>query len=111
MADNIVAAGVERARLRRRDLEVSGGIVSEDAVSAFLHAAHDASTLVTGSRGRGGVAGMLLGSVSLTVAARAVCPVIVVRGGTRNRQGGVRPCHGGRRRPHAELGRRTLRLP
>ncbi|GAA3504109.1 universal stress protein [Streptomyces prasinosporus] len=88
MADNIVAAGVERARLRRRDLEVSGDVVSEDAVSALLHAAHDASTLVTGSRGRGGVAGMLLGSVSLTVAARAVCPVIVVRGGTRNRQGG-----------------------
>lgn len=110
MADNIVAAGVERARLRRRDLEVPGGIVSEDAVSAFLHAAHDVSTLVTGSRGRGGVAGMLLGSVSLTVAARAVCPVIVARRDAEP-AGRVRPCRGGRRRPHAELGRRTLRLP
>ncbi len=57
MADNIVAAGVERARLRRRDLEVSGDVVSEDAVSALLHAAHDASTLVTGSRGRAGSRG------------------------------------------------------
>ncbi len=88
MADTIVAAGAERARLRRRVLDVTAGVVNEDAVSALLHAAREASALVTGSRGRGGVAGMLLGSVSLTVAARAVCPVIVVRGEKRNRQGG-----------------------
>ncbi|MEW2120579.1 hypothetical protein AB0945_36575 [Streptomyces sp. NPDC005474] len=30
---------------------------------------------------------MLLGSVSLSVVARAVCPVVVVRGGKQNRQG------------------------
>ncbi|MGA5807378.1 universal stress protein [Streptomyces cellulosae] len=88
MADNIVAAGAERARLRRRNLDVTAGVVNEDAVSALLHAAREATALVTGSRGRGGVVGMLLGSVSLTVAARAVCPVIVVRGEKRNSQGG-----------------------
>ncbi|MER6835331.1 universal stress protein [Streptomyces sp. P9-2] len=88
MADDIVAAGAERARLRRRDLDMTAGVVDEDAVSALLHAAREASALVTGSRGRGGIVGMLLGSVSLTVAARSVCPVIVVRGEERNRQGG-----------------------
>ncbi|MEZ7153934.1 universal stress protein [Streptomyces sp. MAD19A] len=88
LAGNIVAAGTERARLRRRDLDVSGQVVPEEAVSALLHAAREASALVTGSRGRGGIVGMLLGSVSLTVAARADCPVIVVRGDKRNRQGG-----------------------
>lgn len=34
MADDIVAAGAERARLRRRDLDMTAGVVDEDAVSA-----------------------------------------------------------------------------
>ncbi|MEU3098766.1 universal stress protein [Streptomyces sp. NPDC006967] len=87
MAEHIAASGTERARLRDPEVKVSGDVLPDDAVSALLHAAHESSALVTGSRGRGGIAGMLLGSVSLTVAARAVCPVIVVRGGERNRQG------------------------
>ncbi|MFF4713152.1 universal stress protein [Streptomyces eurythermus] len=80
MADHIVASCVERARRRNPELRVSGEAVVEDAVSALLRAGPEAFALVTGSRGRGQVAGMLLGSVSLAVAARAVCPVVVVRG-------------------------------
>ncbi len=89
LADHIAASSVERARLRHPELEVSADVVPEDPVSALLHAAQGSAALVTGSRGRGGVTGMLLGSVSLTVAARAVCPVIVVRGEERNRQGAL----------------------
>ncbi|MEU5330441.1 universal stress protein [Streptomyces parvus] len=33
-----------------------------------------------GSRGRGELSALLLGSVSLLVAARAACPVVVIRG-------------------------------
>ena len=87
MAEHIAASCAERARLRNPDVKISSDVVPEDAVSALLHAARESFALIMGSRGRGGIAGVLLGSVGLAVAARAVCPVIVVRGGERNRQG------------------------
>ncbi len=89
MAEHIAASGAERARLRNPTLKVSSDVLPDDAVSALLQTTHESSALVTGPRGRGGIAGMLLGSVSLTVAARAVCPVVVVRGGGPNRQGSL----------------------
>lgn len=39
----------------------------------------DAEMLVVGSRGHGGVTGMLLGSVSSACAASARCPVLIIR--------------------------------
>ncbi|WP_328505959.1 universal stress protein [Streptomyces sp. NBC_00391] len=87
MAEHIAASCAERAQLRSPELKVSSEVLPDDAVSALLHAGQESSALVTGSRGRGEIAGLLLGSVSLAVAARAVCPVIVVRGGEQNRQG------------------------
>ncbi|WNM36547.1 universal stress protein [Streptomyces sp. Li-HN-5-11] len=87
MAQHIIASCVERARLRDPEVKASGEVVPEDAASALLQAAPEAFVLVTGVRGRGRVAGLLLGSVSLAVAARAACPVVVVRGAAPNRQG------------------------
>ncbi|MGW7622007.1 universal stress protein [Streptomyces antimycoticus] len=58
---------------------VSTELASETAVPALL--AHDAGSemLVLGSRGRGAVAGFLLGSIGLQVLGRATCPVVLVR--------------------------------
>ncbi len=39
----------------------------------------DADLLVVGSRGHGGFAGMVLGSVSQHLAAHANCPIVIVR--------------------------------
>ncbi|MGW0607702.1 universal stress protein [Streptomyces sp. NPDC002640] len=87
MPERIIAAGTERARSRNQKVEVSGDVLPDDAETVLLNAAHEASAVITGSRGRGQVAGLLLGSVGLTVAAHAVCPVIVIRGKERNQQG------------------------
>ncbi|MFJ4205711.1 universal stress protein [Streptomyces sviceus] len=89
MAQNIVASCAERARLRNPEVKVSADVVAADAVSTLLRAGSEAFALVTGVHGRGEVAGLLLGSVSLTVAARAMCPVIVVRGDERNLRGSL----------------------
>ncbi|MER5601313.1 universal stress protein [Streptomyces sp. NPDC002265] len=89
MARHIAASCAQRAELRGPQVEVSSEVLPDDAVFALLHAAPDAFALVVGQRGRGEVAGLLLGSVGLAVAARAVCPVVVVRGAQPNIQGSL----------------------
>lgn len=50
-----------------------------DAAQALITRADGADLLVVGSRGRGGFAGLLLGSVSQKVAHHCPCPTVVVR--------------------------------
>ncbi|WNF01837.1 universal stress protein [Streptomyces luomodiensis] len=90
VAEHIVASCAERARLRDPDVKVSAEVLAEDTVTALLEHSREAFGVVTGSRGRGELVDTVLGSVSLAVAARAVSPVIVVRGGERGRQGAFR---------------------
>ncbi|WP_406864698.1 universal stress protein [Streptomyces sp. HUAS MG47] len=80
LAENIVGAAADRARRRAPGLAVTTDVLAEDASSALLREGQEAMVLVVGSRGRGELAGLLLGSVSLVVAARAHGPVVVVRG-------------------------------
>ncbi|MET8131853.1 universal stress protein [Streptomyces sp. NPDC006290] len=80
LAEHIVGSAEERVRRHNPDLRVTTETLPAEAVYALLDEGRNAVALVTGSRGRGELAGTLLGSVSLAVAARAYCPVIVVRG-------------------------------
>ena len=58
---------------------VSQKVVEGHPSRVLLDAAAGAALLVVGGRGLGGFTGMLLGSVSQHVVARAACPVVVVR--------------------------------
>jgi nucleotide-binding universal stress UspA family protein len=49
-----------------------------NAADVLLEQSRGASMLVVGSRGHGGVAGVLLGSVGAICAERATCPVLIV---------------------------------
>lgn len=82
-------------RLARRQLteavsvaeEESGGnpvepqLVAGFPVPVLRTESERAQLMVLGDRGLGGVSGLLLGSVSIAIAAQAECPVVVVRGG------------------------------
>ncbi|MEU0526971.1 universal stress protein [Streptomyces niveus] len=87
-AESLVAMSQERARSLSPEVKVTTDIRPEEAVTALLEEADDAALLVLGSRGHGPVTGMLLGSVSLSVAARARCPVVVVPGGESEEETG-----------------------
>jgi nucleotide-binding universal stress UspA family protein len=59
-------------------VELDARVVEGSPVDVLIDASRDADLLVVGSRGRGGLAGLLLGSVSQRCAERAHCPVVVV---------------------------------
>ncbi|GHE49459.1 hypothetical protein GCM10017771_70920 [Streptomyces capitiformicae] len=95
---DVISGASKRAGAGDPSVRLSSEVLYEDAAAALVDKGRNAFTLVLGSRGLGALAGMLLGSVSLAVAARADCPVVVsawwdgaprqsVRGHRRRRRG------------------------
>ncbi|MFE0677224.1 universal stress protein [Streptomyces sp. NPDC058867] len=89
---DVVGAATRRAHARQPGLEVASTVAFEAPGRALTEAGRGAAAVVVGTRGRGGVAELLLGSVSLTVAAHAECPVVVLRGSHDNQV--TPPVHG-----------------
>jgi nucleotide-binding universal stress UspA family protein len=60
------------------DVVVHPLVVEGEPAEVLIEIARPADLLVVGTRGRGGFAGLLLGSVSQRCVERAPCPVVVV---------------------------------
>lgn len=85
------ALGVVRRRAPELDVEVTTPL--HDARQALLDLSDRASLVVVGTRGRGPVKALLLGSVSTAVAEHSSCPVAVVRPAERDESGPEGPAH------------------
>jgi nucleotide-binding universal stress UspA family protein len=69
------------ARVAGGAVKVHAKLVESSPVQALLDEGSDADLIVVGSRGRGGLRSMLLGSVSRSIVDHAPCAVAVVRQG------------------------------
>jgi len=72
--EEAVAVAVPQARVPITKLVAEG-----DVSASLIHAAKNADMLVLGSRGRGGFAGLKLGSVSQECVQHAACPVVIIK--------------------------------
>ena len=79
-AEAVTAAAADQARTLAPEIEIDRDTVIGYPSTQLLDASQDAELIVLGSRGRGGFAGLRLGSVSQRVATHATCPVVVVPG-------------------------------
>ncbi len=79
-AEKTLADEVSEVIGARTDIKVQSQAIEGNPAQVLLEAAADADLLVVGSRGHGGFAGALLGSVSQHCVHHANCPVLVIRG-------------------------------
>ncbi len=78
-ADEVLAERLAGWQERYPDVPVTRTVVRDKPAHQLVERSQDAQLLVVGSRGRGGFAELVVGSVSETVAQLATVPVIVAR--------------------------------
>lgn len=78
-AEQLLAESARTALAAAPGIEVRGVVAESDPRDALLDLAPEAAMIVVGSRGRGPVASLLLGSVAHALSRDARCPVVVVR--------------------------------
>lgn len=77
--ERALSTAADRAASVAPGLKIDAEVVSGPPARALAALAQDAALIVLGSRGAGGFAAMILGSVSRYIATHVPCPVVVVR--------------------------------
>ena len=78
--ERVLAERLAGWREKYPDVEVERLVTEAPPARALVEQSRRAQLVVVGSHGRGGAAGLVLGSVSHAVTHRADCPVVIVRG-------------------------------
>lgn len=79
MAEQVLAERLAGWQERYPNVAITRVVVRDQPARQLVQRSEEAQLVVVGSRGRGGYAGMLVGSVGETVAQLARTPVIVAR--------------------------------
>jgi nucleotide-binding universal stress UspA family protein len=77
-SQQLLGAALTSARATAPELEVSSRLASGPPAAVLIEASKHADGLVVGTRGLGSIGGKLLGSVSVRLAGKSVCPVYIV---------------------------------
>ncbi|WP_309124404.1 universal stress protein [Arthrobacter sp.] len=84
-AEMLVTEGLNLALTTAPGITATKHLVTGFPANELTRLSAEASLLVTGTRGLGGFTGLLIGSVSLHLAASASCPIMIVREDTTTR--------------------------
>lgn len=79
-ADGLIEDAVAIARELRPELTITSQVIDGNPVPVLVGASARSEVIVVGGRGLGRLLAIIVGSKSLALAARAHCPVVVVRG-------------------------------
>lgn len=77
-AEKVVPGMLAEVKELTQGIQIDQAVKEGQAAKILVEAATGADLLVVGSRGHGGFAGLLLGSVSQQCAHHALCPVVIV---------------------------------
>ena len=86
-AEEVLAQPLSRASRPTQPSQIEALSVEGHPATVLVEQARDAELLVVGSRGRGAASGLLLGSVSQSLAHHAPCPLVIVPERSTSEQG------------------------
>ena len=85
-SQKLLDAALASARRSAPELTVTARLASGPPAAVLIEASKHAEALVVGTRGLGAISGKMLGSVSVRLAGKSVCPVFIVPPEWRQRQ-------------------------
>lgn len=84
-AEELIEDATTEVAAENEDVEIERRVIEGAPGAVLVDESRGADLLVVGSRGHGGFAGLLLGSVSQQCAHHAECPVVIIRAPSEKR--------------------------